>query len=30
MTVTFFGHRDCPDKIYNNIKETIIELINVY
>lgn len=27
MTVTFFGHRDCPDKIYNNIKETIIELI---
>ena len=27
MTCTFFGHRDCDEKIYENLRNTIIELI---
>ncbi len=27
MTCTFFGHRDCDEKIYENLKKAIIELI---
>ena len=27
MTCTFFGHRDCPSNITNELKNTIVELI---
>ncbi len=27
MTCTFFGHRDCDENIYENLKKAIIELI---
>lgn len=27
MTCTFFGHRDCPSSIMNELKSTIVELI---
>ena len=27
MTCTFFGHRDCPDSVFESLKRTVIELI---